>query len=276
MKWPCPRDSAPVRARANATGAGKRVQVPSWPRPGRTAARQARTRRRDEEKGQARERRGHRAGRRDKVDLAPGADVGTVVLEFAQRPEREHDRAADDLRPQVKAVQVPAGYADQRSGRDRPHLHPGHRRGRPRVLARGDAHQHVPAAGHRAAARQEHGGELAAPPGPGGGDPQPGASGRRLPPGQGQHVHVLIRHVTVRDRPPLGIAGIARCCHQDCFPPVELAVWLAPPGWPPDRPHGLTRTIRRPGAEPPATISALLPAARQARTSLLAAAPGRT
>ena len=47
--------------------------------------------------------------------------------------------------------------------------------GRPRVLARGDAHQHVPAAGHRAAARQEQGGELAAPPGLGGGDLQPGA-----------------------------------------------------------------------------------------------------
>jgi len=153
MKWPCPRDSTPVRARASATWGGAVTAVsgphrrppgthppprrgkgggcrpapaPCAPSPGLPAQVHL--------PGQARERRGHRSGRRDKVDLLPGAGVGTVVLEFAQRAEREHDRAADDLRPQVKAVQVPAGYADQRPGRDRVHLHPGHRRGGPGVL----------------------------------------------------------------------------------------------------------------------------------------------
>ena len=200
---------------------------------------------------------------------SPGTGIGTVVLQFPQRAEREDDRTADDLRPQVQAVQVPARDADQRPGRDRPHLHPRHHRRRPGVpgaaLARGDAHQHVPAAGPRPAARQEQGGELASPPGPGGGDPQPGTPSRGLPPRQGQHVHVLIRHVTVRDRPPAPITGIARFCRHDCPPPVVLAVRLVPPGWLPGGPAGPARTGRGPGAGPPATISARLPAACQAR-----------
>jgi hypothetical protein len=52
---------------------------------------------------------------------------------------------------------------------------------------------------------------------------------------------------------------------------VVLTVFLLPDwqsGWPPEwrpgRPHGPARTVRRPGAGPPATISALLPAAGQA------------
>ena len=81
------------------------------------------------------------------------------------------------------------------TGRHSPHLHPRRRPGPvPFGLAGagGDAEQHIPAARARPGPRQEQGGELTAPPGPGDGDPQSRTPGWRALPGQGQHVHVLI------------------------------------------------------------------------------------
>ena len=258
MNRPCPRDSAPVRARAGAAGAVA-AAVPSWPRPGRTAARQARARRRDEEKG----------GRRPAPALVPrargypprftcagraGNGVGTQPAAATRTtssrgptsaPWSWSSRSAPSAN--TTGVRTISGHASRLTG-SQPAIRtsdpaataqprptsvlatarlPGVPGGVPRGAIRTSTSP--PQAAGRS--RQEQGGELPAPPCLGCGNPQPGAPGRGLPPGQGEHVRVFIRHVTVRDRPPLGIAGIARSCRHDCSPPVGLAVGLVPPRW---------------------------------------------
>ena len=137
-------------------------------------------------------------------------------------------------------------------------------------------------------ARQEQGGELAAPPGLGGGDPQPRAAGRDRLPGQGQHVHVLISHAIVRyphagEPPePEGTAvmiNLLLSYGQSAGPvpgagrddrrssPGRASSQRRPPRpGPPGRPAAAARTWRRAGA---ADLT------RRAESSVDAAGPGR-
>ena len=157
----------------------------------------------------------------------------------ARRARRRPGRGPSP--PTVPAAQVPARDADQRPGHDAPHLHPRRRCAGP-VRRRGlDVAPARPRRRPAGRARQEQGGELAASPGLGGGDPQPRAARRDRRPGQGQHVHVLIPHVTVRDPPPLGtpaLQGTAVMTH------LLLSNWQS----------------AGPAREPAATIDARLPA----------------
>ena len=100
--------------------------------------------------------------------------------------------------------------------------------------------------------------------------PFPGSPAAGAQPAHAAHqrdARVLIAD-TVRDFPPSGITGMARCCPQDGSPSCRTGR----PAGPAPGDGRRVRTVPRmhaaggPGRTPPAAISAPLPAARRART----------